>query len=176
MEVIQTEVLDQPTITLQKYKVKGRRRLFKYNYITTQRNLSKPDRISLPTSIHHQEKNRKRDNSQSSVRRTTSPSKTNNDILQHPSGLRLPNSLRKRLSKLTSNEKSTKKTGRCHKGRKSNNVRNRKEERRTGPVRGCLESYGFRARIPKANLVEVSTLEAEAELSDYSGTYVSTVP
>jgi hypothetical protein len=107
---------------------------------------------------------------------TTSPSKPKNDILQHPSGLRLPNSLRRKLSKLTRTGNSTKKGGRYHKGKKSHNVRNKKEERRTGLVRGCLESYGFRARIPKANLVEVSTLEAEAELSDYSGTYVSTVP
>jgi hypothetical protein len=45
------------------------------------------------------------------------------------------------------------------------------------PFWGRLEAYGFRASFPKkSNLVLTSTLEAEVELSDYSGTYISTVP
>jgi hypothetical protein len=40
-----------------------------------------------------------------------------------------------------------------------------------------LESHGFRVSVPKVgNLVQVSTLTVETELSEYSGTYVSTVP
>ncbi len=61
-------------------------------------------------------------------------------------------------------------------GRKSQDTRSGKENKKTGISRGCLESYGFRARAPKVNTVQVSTLEAEVEPSDYSGTYVSTVP
>jgi hypothetical protein len=34
------------------------------------------------------------------------------------------------------------------------------------PVNGCLESYGIRTQFPKEkNLVQVSTLDAEVELS-----------
>ena len=88
----------------------------------------------------------------------------------------MPNSLRRRLSKIKGKEKLNKKTGGSHKGRKSKDTRSGKENKETGISRGCLEFYGFRARGPKGNTVQVSTLEAEVELSDYSGTYVSTVP
>lgn len=47
----------------------------------------------------------------------------------------------------------------------------------TIPYRSCLESFGFNVRTPKAgNLLQTSTLIAEAKLCDHSGTYVSTVP
>ncbi len=67
-------------------------------------------------------------------------------------------------------------------------IKNQTKERKSGkenkarvetkyPLRGSLEAYGFRARLPKkSNLVSTSTLEAEEESSEYSGTYISTVP
>jgi hypothetical protein len=88
----------------------------------------------------------------------------------------MPTLLRRRLSKIKGKEKLNKKTDGRHKGRKSQDTRSGKENKKTGISRGCFESYGFRARALKENTVQVSTLEAEVELSDYSGTYVSTVP
>ena len=62
------------------------------------------------------------------------------------------------------------------KDRKSGN-KNKARVETEYPLRGRLEAYGFRASFPKKNnLVLMSTLEAEVELSDYSGTYISTVP
>jgi hypothetical protein len=145
----QTAVSHQPLTKFHKFRVKGRRRLFKYHPKPVRKTHSHQVTTSLPSALHNQDKNIRSDNNQGSHKRTTSSSGTDNDILQRPSGLRMPISLRRRLSKIKGKEKLNKKNVGCHKGRKSQDTRSGKEHKKTGISRGCLESYGFRARAPK---------------------------
>lgn len=71
------------------------------------------------------------------------------------------------VDKATKNQTNNRKSGRKNKARVEAKY----------PLRGHLEAYGFKASFPKKNnLVLPSIVEAEVELSKYSGTYISTVP
>ncbi len=98
------------------------------------------------------------------------------DILLHPSGLRMPPLLHKKSVKLLRKVCLDKKITQQTKERKSGKKTKTRVETKYS-LRGSLEAYGFRARLPKKrNLVSTTTLEAEEKLSEYSGTYISTVP
>lgn len=157
-------------------RVKGRSRLIKY--------LSKADMkkscISSNSSHQYSGQDRRIPNKPSHVRTsykaTTSLLYSDKDILLYPSGLRMPTKLQKKSKRLPQ---------KVNPGKKPMTYRNKNTSRKgkkamgevAGPTRGSLEAYGFKVRFPKGtNLVQISTLNAEAELSDFSGIYVLTVP
>jgi hypothetical protein len=94
------------------------------------------------------------------------PSPKDNDdlLLMVPSGLTM------------AKDKTTGTRG-TRKYKKKPRIYTRRKMPRDIPPNGRLEFFGFRAICPKeGNLVQSSTLVAEVEKNDYSGTYVSTVP
>jgi hypothetical protein len=177
----QTLRINHPTFKL--IKVKGCTRLFKYS--------RKPvPRISSHTSTNLQKHSGhnwnkvipKRTNgiTHTDNKTSTNDNKTstngNNDILLHPSGLKMQSLLHKKSLKLTrkvhpakaaKTQTNDKKSGRRNKGKVETKY----------PLQGCLEAYGFKMRLPrKNNLVLQSIVEAEVESNEYSGTFISTVP
>jgi hypothetical protein len=162
-----------PTPSLKLVKVKGRKRLYKYQPVgTTRKNQhhlpGKSTLHSIPTvvtpSLGEQ------------VKPTVSVTlrSSDEDILLRGSGLSfaLPRRGKRRRSPATgcksrTNQKTTSRRG----------PRPLQFRRRYPMYRGQLEAFGFKVRGPKSGqLIQELTRRAEENKSDYSGTYVSTVP
>jgi hypothetical protein len=166
----------KPTIKPRLIRVKGCTRLFKYSHKPVQKTLS---HSRIPPQLHSDQDRRMvvpLRNAHFAHMDHTHPTDATIDILMHPSGLRMPPLLHKKSVKLMRKVCLDKKIKNQTKERKSGKENKVREEIKY-PLQGSLEAYGFRARLPKkSNLVSTSTLEAEEESSEYSGTYISTVP
>jgi hypothetical protein len=157
-------------------RVKGRRRLFKYSSNADM----KKSYTSVTLSYQHSGVNRKTSaeprQERTSYHTTRVHINSINNILMHPSSLKLGSKLQRKLKKLTNRKKNP--------GCKTGSYRRRKlgsgKEyigKVSSPKQCSLEDYGFKVLLPKrATLVQISTVNAEATKNDFSGIYVSTVP
>ncbi len=109
---------------------------------------------------------------------TASPASDADSQLLQPSGLRMVNKAKRSVKRGHCRHRQTLKTPT---GKENHDLsRSRKSKLNCQveiPHNGHLEFFGFHAIIPKkGNSAQKSTVVAETELNDYSGTYVSTVP
>jgi hypothetical protein len=154
-------------------KVKGRRRLYKFRekpHITSPQEeviTSLAHTIICPS--HNSEGNILPSRP---IREPLVANTTDEDILYIGSGLTLPQTKTKRRSRKCAA------TG-THRSqpRKRTGSQDKTLHQRTKLHQRQLEAFGFGSLPPKkGNLVQVSSREAEAKLTDFSGLYVSTVP
>jgi hypothetical protein len=174
--ITQTPRINHPTFKPRLIKVKGCTSLFKYSR-------KQVPIISLHTSTnlqkhsgHHWKKVIPQRNNRIAHTDNIPSAKGNNDILLHPSGLKMPSLLHRKslklsrkvyLAKAAKNQTNDMKSGKKNKGKGEAKY----------PLQCCLEAYGFKTRFPeKNNLVLQSIVEAEVESNEYSGTFISTVP
>ncbi len=153
-------------------RVKGRKRLYKF-------------RKGRPAPLHTQQQQQtvvptpllpqhRLPQGIASSHNTVPDSSQDGDLLLHSSGLTIAiPTLRGR--KGSRNPKNLLKT----RGRKTSVTVPRLQKVKTALIynKGTLEAFGFIANGPRNGfLVQASTREAEAKLSEFSGTFVSTVP
>jgi hypothetical protein len=162
-------------------KVKGCKRLYKFKYVAPQTRLHimSPPLVSSipsrPSDTRHQSKSiRHVLNLKATHSKCISSSQSDEDSLPKGSGLSVIIPIAKRKSRPTSAS-----VGPAHQRMKQSRQRTPTIWRKTEPIpnQRTLRDFGFLPEGPKrGNMVEISSREAEAVLTDYSGTYVSTVP
>ncbi len=158
-------------------RVKGRRRLFKFKAKpVTQNKQVSPQDSQVTTLSQHISSSMVTPESQ--CHQDSSSTSDDDLLLLHPSGLWMPNRERKKCARRSHRHRQIPKVSARKKPRDSfRSPGNKRKVQAAIPQKGRLEFFGFRAITPKeGNLVQVSALVAEAELNEYSGTYVSTVP
>ncbi len=156
------------------FKVKGRRRLYKFRERPHIPSTQEGVFTSVDHTITHASHNLQGNILPSRpIREPTASDPTDDDILYIGSGLTLPQTKKKRRSRKLSAAKGTHRSN----PRKRTGPQDKTSHQKKMPPQQSLEAFGFCSLPPKkGNLVQVSSREAEVELTDFSGLYVSTVP
>ncbi len=158
-------------------RVKGRRRLFKFRAKPLTQNKQVPPQHNQVTTLS-QSISSPMGTPESQCQQDSSLTSDDDPLLLHPSGLWMPKSDKIKGSRSSRKHRQIPKVSVRKKPQDSFHLsRDKQKVPAAIPPKGRLEFFGFRAITPKeGNLVQISTLVAEAELNKYSGTYVSTVP
>jgi hypothetical protein len=147
MAITQTPRTDHPTFKPRLIKVKGCTRLFKYSHKPVLKTSSHTNTNPQKHSAHNRRMVIPQVNNRIAHYDNIPSANEKNDILWHPSGLKMPSLLHRKSMKLTRKVYLDKATKNKTKDRKSGRKNKDKVEAKY-PLRGCLEAYGFKMSFP----------------------------